>query len=178
MDPLLDLRPYQLGIVVGVDHKIQHFVADIAPSDPRNILRLRYLDLLRDITGRYPVDVICEEAKHGLESIAETLANRGGIRYRNIEMSTLRRAELGIPPLYSVNVPGSEVPSEQKARWTALRESHMIDELLEAIAGARAAMVICGVDHMPALADALRSRFARVEHYDVAAMPWFARSLL
>jgi hypothetical protein len=28
-------------------------------------------DLLREITG-YPVDVICEEAKHGLASIAET----------------------------------------------------------------------------------------------------------
>ena len=89
-----------------------------------------------------------------------------------------RRAELGIPLLYSIDVPGPEVAEEQKAKWTALLESYMVDELLEAIAGARAAVVICAVSHMPALAEALRTKFARVEQYDVTAMPWFDRSLL
>jgi hypothetical protein len=54
----------------------------------------------------------------------------------------------------------------------------MADELLEAIAGARAAVVICGVGHMPGLAEALRTKFARVEEYDVTAVLWFDRSLL
>ena len=97
MDPTLDLRPFQLAVAIGVDHKIQHFVEDIAPSDPRNKLRLRYLDFLRDLTGRYPVHVIYEETKLGEESIAETLADQGGLRFRNIQMPQQRRAELGIP---------------------------------------------------------------------------------
>jgi hypothetical protein len=175
---LSNLRPYQVGIVVGVDHKIQHFVADIAPSDPRNVLRLRYLDFLRDITGRYPVDVICEEAKHGVESIAETLADSEALRYRNIEMPMQRRAELGIPPMYTLHVPGSEVAPEQEAHWNAQREAPMVYELLGAIIGARAVIVTCGVIHMPIVVQALRTKFARVEHHDVTAMPWFDRALL
>jgi len=174
----LDLRPYQLAIVVGVDREIQHFVQDNAASHPRNMMRLRFLDFLRDITGRYPVDVICEEAKHGVESIAETVADREGIPYKNIEMPMQRRAELGIPPLYTVDVAGSEVSEEQKARWTALREAHMVHELLGAVAGARVLIAICGVSHMPLFVQALQSKFARVEQYDVTKLTWFDKSLL
>lgn len=178
MDTTLDLRPYQLAIVIGVDHKIQHFIEGIAPDDPRIQFRLRFHAFLREITGRYPVDVICEESKHGAESIAETVADREAVRYWNIDMPIQRRAEPGIPLLYTIDVPGSEFPPQQKTKWNAVRESYMIDELLEAMAGARIAVVICGVSHMPALAQALQSRFTRVEQYDVTAMPWFDRSLL
>jgi hypothetical protein len=178
MEALSNLRPYEVGIVVGVDHKIQHFVQDLRPSDPRNKLRLRYLDFVRDFTRRYPVDVLCEEAKHGMESIAQTVADQERLRYRNIEIPTQRRAELGIPSLYTIDVPVSEVSEEQKAQWTALWESHMIDELLAAVAGARVLIAICGVSHMPVFVQALQSKFARVEQYDVTAMPWFDRSLL
>jgi hypothetical protein len=82
-------------------------VEDIAPSDPRNALRLRYLDFLRDLTGRYPVDVICEETKHGEESIAETIADREELRFRNIEVPMQRRAELGIALVYTSDVRGT-----------------------------------------------------------------------
>jgi hypothetical protein len=177
METTLDFRPYQIAIVVGIDHKIQHFVQDIA-RHPRNTLRLRFLDFLRDITGRYPVDVVCEEAQHGAESVAQTVADQERLRYRNIEMSPQRRAELGIPALYTIDVPGSEFPQQQKARWNALRETHMVDELLEAIAGARAVVVICGLSHMRALGQALQSKFWRVEQRDVTTLGWFDRSLL
>jgi hypothetical protein len=176
MEPTLDFRPYQLAIVIGVDHKIQHFI-DCLASAPRNMLRLRFLDFVRDLTRRYPVDVICEEAKHGVESIAETLANRERLRYRNIEMSPQRRAELGIAPLYTID-PESEIPLEQKAHWNAQREGHMLYEIVGAIAGARAVIAICGVIHMPIMIQALSTKFARVEQYDVTAMPWFDPSLL
>jgi hypothetical protein len=177
METTLELGPYQ-AIVIGIDHKIQHFVQGIARSHSRNMLRLRFLSFLRDLTGRYPVDVICEESKLGLESIAETVAIQSAIRYRNIEMPARRRAELGIPALYTIDVPGSELPPEQKAEWSALRESHMVDELLDAVAGARVLIVICGVSHMPALVQALQMKFRRVAQYDVTAMTWFDWSLL
>jgi hypothetical protein len=118
MDATLDLRPYQLAIVLGVDHKVQHFIDGVAPSDPRNTLRLRYLDFVRDLNRRYPVDVICEEAKLGEESIAETVADREALRYGNIEVPMQRRAELGIPLAYDVL--SLEVSPEQKAKWNAL----------------------------------------------------------
>jgi hypothetical protein len=54
----------------------------------------------------------------------------------------------------------------------------MVHELLDAVAGARALIVICGVGHMPVLVQALQSKFTRVEQYDVTVMPWFDRSLL
>lgn len=177
METPLDFRPYQLAIVVGVDHKIQHLVQGIAPSHPRNMLRLRFLDFLRDLTGHYPVDVICEESKHGGASNAETVANREHNRYVNIEMPPERRDELGIPRLYTID-PESEISPEQKAQWNNQRESQMLYEILGAIAGARAVIVICGVIHMPVMIQALSTKFARVEQYDVTAMPWFDRSLL
>jgi hypothetical protein len=117
--------------------------------------------------GVSQVDVICEEAKHGVESIAETVADREALRYRYIEMP-MRRAELGIP--LDNDVLSLEVSPEQKARLNELQESYITDGLVTAIAGARAAVVICGVGHVPASAQALQSRFARVEQYDVTAV--------
>jgi hypothetical protein len=80
-------------------------------------------------------------------SIAETVADRKHIPYRNIEMSPQHRAELGIPLLFTTDVPGSDFPSEQTAKWNALRESHMVDGLLDAVADARVLIVICRVSH-------------------------------
>jgi hypothetical protein len=178
MEATFDLRPHQLAIVIGVDRKIQHFIDSIAPDDARTRLRLRFHDFLRGITGRYPVDLICEQAQHGAESIAETLADRERIRYRNIDMPPRRRAELGIPPVDTIDVPGSEITPEQLAQWNALRESHMVQELLAAIAGARAIIVICDVNHMPVFAQALSTKFARVERFDVTRLEWFDKTLL
>jgi hypothetical protein len=124
------------------------------------------------------VDLICEEAQHGAESIAETLADQEHIRYRNIDMPPRRRAEIGIPPVDTIDVPGSEITPEQLANWNALRESHMVQELLGAVAGARAMIVICGVSHMPTFAQALGTKFARVERHDVTRLDWFDKALL
>lgn len=132
METALNLRPSQVAIVIGVDHKIQHFIPGVAPSDPRTQLRLRLHAFLGEITGGYPVDVICEETQHGLVSIAEALAKKEGIRYVNIEMPPERRDQLGIPRLYTID-PESEIPPEQKAHWNDQREAHMVYELLRAM---------------------------------------------
>lgn len=178
METTADLRPYQVAIVIGVDHKIQHFVGGIALHDPRTALRLRFRNFLREITGRNPVDLLCEQVTHGDETIAEMVTDREHIRYRNIEMSPARRAELGIPPLGSIDLQGSWTSAEQKAIWNTMRESHMVDELLRAVGGPRAIVVTCGVSHMPAMVQALGSQFTRVDQYDVTDMAWFDRSLL
>jgi len=172
-----DLRQYRIAIVIGVDYKIQRFIPGLAPDDPRTVLRLRFHDFLREITG-YPVDVICEEAKHGLASIAETVADRQHIPYRNIEMSPQRRAELGIPLSFTIGVPGSEIPAEQNAQWYSLRELHMVDELLDAVADALVVILICRVTHVPVFVEALQTKFTRVDQYDVTKLAWFDQTLL
>jgi len=173
-----ELRQYRIAIVIGVDYKIQHFIPGLAPDDPRTVLRLRFHDFLREITGFYPVDVICEETKHGLVSIAETVADRGHLRYCNLKMSPQRRAELGIPLSFTTDVPGSDFPSEQTAKWNALRESHMVEGLVDAITGAGVLIVICGVSDMRVFFHALQSKFARVEQYDVTKLAWFDQRIL
>jgi hypothetical protein len=178
METPLDLRPYQVVIVIGVDRKIQHFIDSIAPDDARTRLRLRFHDFLRDIIGRHPVDLICEQAQHGVESIAQAVAERDRLRYRNIEMPPKRRAELGIPPLDTTDVPGSEITPEQLAQWNELLESHVVQELLAAVAGARAMIVVSGVSHMPVFAQALQTKFASVEQYDVTRLDWFDKTSL
>ena len=178
MEAPLDLRPYQVAIVIGVDPKIQYFVPGIAPQDGRTKLRLRFHDFLQEFIVKYPVDLICEQAQPGAESIAQTVAEREPLRYCNIEIPARRRAELGIPPVDNIAVPGSEITPEQLARWNALRESHMVQELLGAVAGARALIVICGVSHMPAFAQALRTKFASVERFDVTRLDWFEKTFV
>ena len=177
METPLDLRPYQIAIVIGVDPQIQYFVPGLAPDDARTRLRLRFHNFLRGIAGRYPVDLICEEAKHGEETIAQTLADRDHLRYHNIEMSPRRRTELGIPLLYTVD-PESEISPEQKAHWNNQREAHMVYELLGAIGGARGMIVICGLIHMQVMIDALRTKFAHVEQCDITRLDWFDKSFL
>jgi hypothetical protein len=54
----------------------------------------------------------------------------------------------------------------------------MVHEVLRLVGGARTVIAICGVSHTPALIQALRPKFKRIEPYDVTAMPWFDRSLL
>jgi hypothetical protein len=142
MEARIDTRPGQVAIVIGIDHKIQHVVPGIAASHPRNALRFRFQELLEQITGGYRVDVICEEAKHGVVSIAQAVADREGIPYRNIEMPPELRKTQGIPELYTIDVPGSETPPEQKAAWNALRESYMVHKLLRSVAGARTIIAI------------------------------------
>jgi hypothetical protein len=39
-------------------------------------------------------------------------------------------------------------------------------------------IVICGVSHMPSFAQALGTKFARVEQYDVTKLAWFDKTLL
>lgn len=178
METRIDLRPAQVAIVVGIDHKIQHFIPSIAASHPRNVLRFRFQEFLEQITGGYRVDVICEEAKHGVVSIAQTVADGACIPYREIEMPQELREIHGIPKLYTLDVPGSEIPAEQMGARSGLRESYMVDALLRSIKGTRIVMAICGASHMAALIHALRPKFKSVERYDVTAMPWFDRSLL
>jgi hypothetical protein len=178
MDTRIDLRPGQIAIVIGIDHKIQQVVPGIPLNHPRNAFRLRFEEFLKQTTCGSRVDVICEEAKHGTVSIAQALADREHIPYRNIEMPPELREINGIPPLYTIDVPGSEIPPEQTKAWNELRESYMVDALLRSVKGAVVVMVICGVRHMPALIQATRPKFERVKKYDVTAMPWFNRSLL
>jgi hypothetical protein len=178
MESRVDIRPGQVAVVIGIDHKIQHIIPNLAANHPRNALRFRFQEFLEQIAGGYRVDVICEEAKHGLVSIAQTVANREGVPYCNIEMPPELREELGIPKGYTIKVEGSETPPEQQSAFNAQRESYMIDELLRSVAGARALIAICGVSHMPALIQALRSKFERVEPYDLTTTEWFKRSLL
>jgi hypothetical protein len=178
METRIDLRPSQVAIVIGIDHKIQHLVAVLPPNHPRNALRFRFQEFLEEITGGYRVDVICEEAKHGVVSIAGAVANRESIPYRNIEMPPELRKQLGISELYTVDLPGSETPPEQKEACNAMRESYMINELLRSVAGARTVIGICGVSHMPALIQVLGEKFERVEKYDVTMMRRFDRSSL
>jgi hypothetical protein len=117
MPPDLDLRRCRTAIVIGVDRKIQHFIPGIAPNDPRTLLRLQFHEFLRETTF-YPVDVICEEANYGRVSIAETVADRENLRYCNIEMSPQLRAELGIPLLFTVDVPGSTLQQNRQPNGT------------------------------------------------------------
>ena len=70
MATLANLRPGRVAIVVGIDHKIQYLIQDIPEDHPRNLLRLRFQDFLAETMGGYPVSVICEEAKHGMVSLA------------------------------------------------------------------------------------------------------------
>jgi hypothetical protein len=177
METDLDLPPGQVAILIGVDHKIQHFVKGIPPDDPRIKLRLRFHDFLAEITQWHWVDLICEQAKHGVESIAETLAQREDIRYRNIEIPSARREAI-LPLDASVGIPGSDIPPEQKTAWNHQREAHMVYELFAAIADARFVIVICGVIHMRALGHALQSKFIRVEQYDMTRLGWFDKSFL
>ena len=85
MDTRIDLRPGQVAIVIGIDHKIQRFIPTLAANHPCNALRLRFRGLLEQITGGYRVDVIYEEAKRGAVSVAQTVADREHIPYRIIE---------------------------------------------------------------------------------------------
>jgi hypothetical protein len=172
MEATVDLRPYQLAIVIGADQRIQYFVPGIAPNDPRTRLRLQFHDFLGEIIGKYPVDLICEQAQHGQESIAQTVAEREPLRYCNIEIPPRRRTELGIPPL------GTDIEGAEIAERDALLGFHMVHELLGAVAGARAMIVICGVSQMPIFAQALSTKFASVDRFDVTRLGWFDKTLL
>jgi hypothetical protein len=178
MESRIDQVPGQVAVVVGIDHKIQHVVPPIAPNHPRNKLRFRFQEFLEQITGGYRLNVVCEEAKHGVASIAQAFADREGIPYPNIEIPPEVRRIQGIPELSTLDVPGSKTPREQKETWNTLRESYMIDKLLRYVALARTVMAICGVSHMPALIQTLGQKFKRIEPYEVTAMRWFDPSLL
>jgi hypothetical protein len=177
METILNVRPGQVAIVIGVDHKIQHFVSGLAPNDPRTRLRLRFHDFLGEITGGYPVDVICEEA-----STAWRASLRHSRRTKAFGMSTSRcRLSDEIHSAYLASTPSIQnrrsLPSK-KPIGTISEKHTWFYELLRAIPRARAVIVICGVIHMSVIVQALHAKFARVEQYDVTTLGWFDKTLL
>jgi hypothetical protein len=108
--------------------------------------------------------------QRGCRSMSNTLLQRLPSHVSNFS---------GAQPLLSTNRrAGSEVPTEQEAKWKALRESHMVDELLDAVAGAQILVLICGVSHMGVFVHTLQSKFACVEQCDVTKLEWFDQTLL
>jgi hypothetical protein len=121
-------------IVLGVTHELQYSPKLTGLSDEaakaKLMIRLRYRDELKSLFGPYSIQILFEEAKHdGGETIAAQVCRTelNNCQYVNVDMPPDVRTQRGIPPLYSLKIPGQSHSDEEIRRWHAEREKYMLE---------------------------------------------------
>lgn len=158
--------------VVGCNHGIQ-----LEPSGPFAALdgddqqkqRALFAALLGDILKKGEIQFVGEEWGDVEPTIADVLAKKCNIPYKNVNTSETDKKRLGIPCNY-VEGPFSE---EQKEQWHRQREQFMFERIREYRGAARNLLVVCGFTHEERLSSLLVQEGTRPERIDYRKCSWY-----
>lgn len=163
-------------LIIGINHQVQS--SKICSSSTNGKLERfereqkdNFRELLLQKIAERGIQLVSEEAKHGIESIAETLCRAKTIRYVNIEMKPEERDRRRIPPGYQDE--GSTVSEEEKRRGNVEREEYMVQMLLTEVGDAHSVLVICGRFHTAGIVSRLEPLGHTVEVADILDQSWY-----
>jgi hypothetical protein len=143
-----DERPV---IVLGTSHRLQG-----AEKREGNIDDPHYMNLVEHLTSCFRIDFIFEEASELGPTVAQKLAERSGLKYRDIDPHVDKRHLYGL----SADTGGRLEKPFDFAGWTKPEEHRKREAFwVEKIKGEsfQAGLVICGVLHTLSLAGSLSS---------------------
>jgi hypothetical protein len=154
--------------IVGCNHGIQRHKPDVFESQDGIEQQGRFRELLTNIV-KSEIQLICEEWGRPEQSIAQTIANGGKVRWANINTTLEELDQMKIPCGY-VN---GEYPQAQKEHWHREREKVFMKKILETKGDAGRFLVICGFTHFDPMAENLKSISKLVEAVDYRKMDWY-----
>ena len=167
-------------LILGINHQIQAadilgFSSDGEMEKLERQQKEQFTLLLQQMITKNGVQIVGEETKHGVESIAKRVCDSEERRHTNIEMTPDERKEREIPPLYNEN---PETLPADRERWNREREEFMIKRTIADAAGMENVMVICGRMHMQPLATRFSELGHTVETADVQDQSWYIEDWL
>lgn len=161
----------EMLFIVGCNHGIQVGTGGFAALDgvAASEQREHYRAMLESICARNRVDSIFEENGAPEETGAKQLAVRLGVLWSDINTSNEDKQNMGIPPDYLTG----PYTAEEKAQWNRRREEFMATRIKAQRRDAKSSLVICGFDHLEALADLLRQGGTIVRKLDYRSLSWY-----
>jgi hypothetical protein len=162
-------------LILGINHQIQ-WVRIWSGNTTGALGRFersqkdQFRGMLRKRIAERQAQFVCEETKHGEPSIAEEVCASEGCRYVNIEMHPDERRERKITGNYE-NDP--DLGEKEWAYFNEQRENHMFREILARAGDAESIIVICGRNHVSALATRFRECGHEIEEGDIQGESWY-----
>jgi hypothetical protein len=141
-------------VVLGCYHEAQF----VDPLPGYEWDQQRFQELIGSVVDENEIGFIGEEAKQGERSIAEEIAAGRGIRYANIDIPLVVQRKIHNQPPKVLNEENLEweslLKSDKYAKaWSLVREFHMYQCFLEALAPNEPALLICGRLHVLGLVE-------------------------
>lgn len=157
--------------IVGCNHGIQVGTGGFAALDgvAANEQREHFRAMLSSICEQSGIDSVFEEDGGPEETAGKQLADQLGIPWSDVNTSNDDKQEMGIPQNY---VEG-DYPAEMKNKWNRQREVFMGSKIKAQRGNVKTSLVICGFDHLDALADLLGQDGTPVHRYDYRNLPWY-----
>ena len=165
-------------LILGLNHQIQK--ADILSGGDEiegleQQQKERFAEYLARLMQERQVGFIGEEAEHCVDLIAQRVAAHLGCGHMNIEMSPALRQTRGIPTDYTRE--DRPYTPEQRERWHSEREQFMFEQMTHH-AACENAVLLCGREHIEALAAFFKDAGHLVETDDLNRQDWYIEDWL
>lgn len=153
--------------IISIDHYLQYVEAE-TDSEVLRASKERLRAILEEMLSTGTIGVIFEESSPTKPSIAQELAERDGIPWHNICMTTEERVAAGIFDALR-NRPGSpdwddmSCWIEYRIQEDKIREAYFVQRIEEATGHNQKALVLLGDMHVQEVANALSTRGHEVE---------------
>jgi hypothetical protein len=165
-------------LVVALNHQIQRAEVLSGGDEIEKLERQQkenFATYVACIIEERNLGFVGEEAQHGVPLIAEKVATDLNCCHANVDMSPDVRQRRAIPNDYSRQ--DRPYTAEQRTAWHREREGYMFDQVLQNAACERAA-VLCGREHLEALAKRFQDSGHEVETYDLNREDWYIEDWL
>lgn len=151
IDNLVSTTPPGLICLVGLNHGFQFQ----DPSEEAKQDQARLAELVENLIVKYEVKLIGEEQGYvnDRETVAAATARKHVLQVHNLDVFAQEFEETWVPC--------SPEHGTYYFAWNLVREWHMYAKFCSKMEGARSALLICGLSHLPPLFRLLRDRYGR-----------------
>jgi hypothetical protein len=142
-------------MILGCEHRVQLVENE---SDQK------FRQLVENVIEQNGVRFIGEEAEQGKRSIAQEIAEKGSVKYKNIDIPHAVQAEIRLRPHMKFNrttrLVEVVVDSDKYVlAWNLVREYHMYKTFEDALAGVEPSLLICGRSHVTGFTELFGDRY-------------------
>lgn len=168
-------------VIFGCEHRLQR--GGVAfPNQPKQVRHEQqqrlFATALVELFKKHGFHFVGEELGYSDEGVVRHLARAFQCYYFKIDIPMPKRNRLSCPGGYSDEVASYEFNSREE--WQAnvlkchkLREDYMVQRITEFLGDGESGLVVCGIEHVPALGSQLRNHVEVVDEFSILRVPGF-----
>jgi hypothetical protein len=142
-------------VILGCEHRVQLVDNETDPG---------FRELIEATLDRFGIRFIGEEGEQGRRSIAQEIAERRALRYRNIDIPHRVQNEIRLRSSMIFNktkrlVEVVATSDRYVIAWNLVREHHMYKAFEEDLIAGEPSLLICGSSHVEGFCDLLGDKY-------------------